>query len=53
MKKQLNEARGVLEDTRAKLAKAQDEINAKEAEVGGGKGLPAGATQRGAGVQCK
>ena len=35
MKKQLNEARGVLEDTRAKLARAQDEINAKDAEVGG------------------
>lgn len=33
MKKQLNEARGELEDARRKLAKAQDDVNAKEAEV--------------------
>lgn len=34
LKRQLNEARGTLEDTRTKLARAQDEITAKDMEVG-------------------
>jgi hypothetical protein len=36
LKRQLNETRGDLEETRRKLARAQDEINAKDAEVNGG-----------------
>jgi len=35
LKRQLNETRGDLEETRRKLARAQDEINAKDAEMRG------------------